>query len=170
MAATYHQLGSITHDRGRLEEAGEWYRQSLAIEEELDDRPGRARTYHQLGNTALIRGRLEEAGEWYRQSLAISEESGNRPYMAVTYAQLGLLAEVRGQAPQALAWNVRCVSQFDQVTSPLTATGPAALTRLTRQLGMAALEHIWQQVTRMALPQQIRDYITSQQPDESSQP
>ena len=49
IAVTYHQLGMTAQARGRLDEADDWYRQSLAIEEELGDRPGMAVTYHQLG-------------------------------------------------------------------------------------------------------------------------
>ena len=118
-------------------------------------------TYHQLGITAQDRGRLDEAEDWYRKSLTINEELGNRPGMAITYAQLGLLAEDRAQAPLALAWNIRCVTLFDQFPSPLTGTGPAALARLTRQLGLPALEQAWQQVTGQPVPQAVRDYVTS---------
>jgi len=117
--------------------------------------------YHQLGMTAQARGRLEEADDWYRRSLTINEELGNRPGMALTYAQLGLLAEARGQARLALEWNIRCVTSIDQFPSPLTGTGPAALARLTRQLGLPALEQAWQQVTGQPAPQPVRDYITS---------
>ena len=49
MAITYHQLGITAQDRGRLDEADDWYRKSLAINEELGDRPGMALTYAQLG-------------------------------------------------------------------------------------------------------------------------
>ena len=52
IAVTYHQLGMTAQDRGRLDEAEDWYRKALAIKEELGDRPGMAGTYHQLGNTA----------------------------------------------------------------------------------------------------------------------
>ena len=55
MASTYHQLGIIAQDRGRLEEAEDWYRKSLAIKEELGDRPGMAITYGQLGLLAEAR-------------------------------------------------------------------------------------------------------------------
>jgi len=81
--------------------------------------------------------------------------------MAITYAQLGLLAEARNQAPLALEWNIRCVTLFDQFPSPQTGTGPAALARLTRQLGLSAVEQAWQQVTGQPVPQPVRDYITS---------
>ena len=161
MASSYHQLGNTAYLRRRLDEAENWYRQALAIREGLGNRPGMASTYHQLGITAQDRGQLDEAENWYRKSLAISEELGNRPGMAITYAQLGLLAEARNQTTQALEWNIRCVTLFDQFPGPLTGTGPAALTRLARQVGMPALEQTWQQVTGQPVPQPVRDYLTS---------
>ena len=71
MAASYHQLGMVAQDRGRLDEAEDWYARSLAIDEELGDRPGMATSYHQLGMVAQDRGRLDEAEDWYARSLAI---------------------------------------------------------------------------------------------------
>jgi tetratricopeptide (TPR) repeat protein len=161
MALTYGQLGITAHMRGLLDEAEDWYRKALTIFEELGDRPHMASAYHELGITAQARGRLDQAEDWYRKALTIAEELGNRPGMASTYAQLGLLAEEREQAPLALEWNIRCVTLFDQFPSPLTGTGPAALARLTRQLGMPALQAAWQQITGQPVPQAVRDYITS---------
>ena len=120
-----------------------------------------ASTYHQLGITAQDRGRLDEADDWYRKSLTIKEELGNLPGMALTYGQLGLLAEDRQQPRQALDWIIRCVTLFDQFPHPATGPGPEHLARLTRQLGMPALEQAWQQVTGQPVPQPVRDYITS---------
>jgi tetratricopeptide (TPR) repeat protein len=161
ISVLYHQLGMTAQDRGRLDEADDWYRKSLTINEELGNRPGMATTYHQLGTTAQHRGQLDEADDWYRKSLTINEEHSNRPHMALTYAQLGLLAEERHQPPRALQWNIRCVSLFDQFPSPMTGTGPTALARLTRQLGLPALEEAWQQITGNPLPLTVRDYITN---------
>ena len=48
----------------------------------------------------------------------------------------------------------------------MTGTGPTALARLTRQLGLPALEAAWQQVTGQPVPQAVRDYITSH-PDQT---
>ena len=85
----YHQLGMTAQDRGRLDEADDWYRKSLAIKKELGNRPGIASGYYQLGVTAQHRRRLDEADDWYRESLTIAEELGNRPGMALIYHQLG---------------------------------------------------------------------------------
>jgi tetratricopeptide (TPR) repeat protein len=165
MLASYHQLGMAAQDRGQLDKADDWYRKALAIEEELGDRSNMAKTYQGLGINAQTRGRLDEADDWYRRSLATSEELDNRRGMAVTYAQLGLLAEAHVQSSLALAWNVRCVTLFDEFPSPLTGTGPSSLIRLTRQLGLPALEEAWREVTGQPLPQPVRDYVTSH-PDE----
>ncbi len=147
--------------RGQLEEADDWYRQSLAINEELGNRPGMASHLPPARQHRPGRGQLEEADDWYRRSLTINEELGNRPGLAATYAQLGLLSEVRDQPELALRWNVRCVALFDEFPSRFTGTGPAALVRLTRQLGLSAVEQAWREVTGQALPSQIRDYLTS---------
>ena len=167
MARTYAQLGNTALERGRLDEAEDWYRKSLTIFQELGDQPHMAATYHALGITAQARGRLDEAGDWFRKALTINEELGNRPGMALTYAQLGLLAEERGQHPLALEWNIQCVTLFDQFPHPMTGTGPAALARLTRQLGAPALDETWQQVTGQPVPQPVRDYITSHRDEEA---
>ena len=84
----------------------------------------------------------------------------------MTYGQLGLLAEDRQQPRQALDWTIRCVTLFSQFPHPATGPGPGHLARLTRQLGMPALEQAWQQVTGQPVPQPVRDYITSH-PDQA---
>ena len=52
-------LGIVAQGRGGLDEAEEWCRKSLGIEEELGNRPGMAFTYGQLGLLAEARGQLE---------------------------------------------------------------------------------------------------------------
>ena len=39
ISVLYHQLGMTAQDRGRLDEASDWYRKALTIAEELGDRP-----------------------------------------------------------------------------------------------------------------------------------
>ena len=162
-AITHHQLGTTAQDRGQLHEAEERYRKALTIFEELGDWPNTANANYQLGIIAQVRGRLDEAEERYRKALTIAEELENRPAMAKVYVRLGLLAEERAQSPLAMEWDIRCVILFEQFPSPMTGTGPTALARLTRQLGMPALEAAWRQVTGQPVPQPVRDYITSHQ-------
>ncbi|HEX4833956.1 MAG TPA: tetratricopeptide repeat protein, partial [Trebonia sp.] len=159
-AVTYHQLGVVAQLRGDLGGAEEWYRRSLALLEELGDRPGLARSYHQLGRVAQDRGDLGGAEEWYRRSLALKEELGNRPGMALTYAQLGLLAGERRQPAEALTWAVKCVALFAEIPHPMTGTGPRDLVRLSAELGLDALARTWREVTGNELPGAVRDFVT----------
>jgi tetratricopeptide (TPR) repeat protein len=161
MAVGYHSLGTVAQDRGRLDEAADWYARSLAIEEELGDRSGMAASYHQLGMVAQDRGRLDEAADWYARSLAIFEELGDRPGMAASYGQLGLLAEEQGSSGQALEWVVRSVALFHDFPHPSTRSAPRHLARLTRELGIPALEACWQKVTGGPLPGAVREYLRS---------
>jgi tetratricopeptide (TPR) repeat protein len=167
IAVIYHQLGRVAQERGRLDEAEDWYRQSLTIKKDLDNRPEMAITYHQLGVTAQRRGHLEEAENWFRQSLTISEDLDNQPAMANTYGQLGLLAEIRQQPEEALNWTVQCVTQFEQFPHPLTDPGPAHLKRMTNSLGIGALEQTWQSVTGTPLPPPVRDFVLAEDPPAS---
>jgi tetratricopeptide (TPR) repeat protein len=64
MAISYHHLGNTAQLRGRLDEADEWYRRSLAIEEELGNRPGMALSYAQLGLLAEQQGQASSSLEW----------------------------------------------------------------------------------------------------------
>jgi tetratricopeptide (TPR) repeat protein len=134
VAVTYHQLGMTALDRGRLDEADDWYRKSLAIKEELSDRPAMASTYHQLGRTAQDRGRLDEADAWYRKALTIEEELGNRPHIASTYHQLGNTAYLRGRLDEADAWYRKSLT----IEEELGNLEGMALTY--GQLGTAALD------------------------------
>ena len=49
MAGSYHHLGMVAQDQGDYEAALDWYRQSLAIDEQLGNRAGMASTLSQIG-------------------------------------------------------------------------------------------------------------------------
>jgi tetratricopeptide (TPR) repeat protein len=85
--------------------AGDWYRKSLVISEELGDKPAIAGRYHQLGMVAQERGQLDEAEDWYRKSLAISEELGDKPGMTINCRILGIVAQRQGRPDEAEEWN-----------------------------------------------------------------
>ncbi|MEA2297378.1 MAG: hypothetical protein QOF77_314, partial [Solirubrobacteraceae bacterium] len=98
IATGYHQLGMVAQDRGRLDDAEDWYRQSLTINEELGNRPGMALTYGQLGLLADARDRPAEALDWTVRCVALFDEfphpaTGPGPaHLARLTAKLGLEA------------------------------------------------------------------------------
>ena len=132
IAVLYHQLGMAAQDRGRLDEAEDWYRQALAIKEDLGDRPGMAIDYHQLGMAAQDRGRLDEAEDWYRQALTIFEDLGDRPRMAVVYHQLGNSAHRRGRLDEAEDWHRKALTINEDLGNQ------PGMASTYHQLGMAA--------------------------------
>ncbi len=103
-AECFQYLGRVAQLRGRLDEAEDWHRKSLAIKEVLGDEPGSADTYWQLGLVAQYRGLMNEAEDWYRKSLAILRELGNKPGMANSYHQLGRVAQLQGHLDAAEDW------------------------------------------------------------------
>jgi tetratricopeptide (TPR) repeat protein len=76
-AAFVHQLGIIAQNRGAYEEALEWYRKSLAIEEELGNRAGMARSYGQIAALLTEQGAPEEGLPHNLSSLALHLEIGS---------------------------------------------------------------------------------------------
>ena len=157
-----NNLGVSALEQDRPEDAETWHRRSLHIRGNLGDQLGTAMSYHGLGAVAQYEGRLDDARDWFLKSLAISEDLGNRANMAASYIRLGLLAEEREQPRQAMEWIVRYVTLFDQFPHSSTTPGLAPLARLSRQLGIPALERTWQQITGQPLPQPVRHYMTSQ--------
>jgi len=104
LSAGYQNLGAIARQRGRLDEAEDWYRRTLAIAEEAGDRSGLADTYRDLGVIARDRGDYEQAGEWFRRSLTVKEEIGDRLGTAAIYYQLGMNAQSLGRLDEADEW------------------------------------------------------------------
>ncbi|MFD7934071.1 tetratricopeptide repeat protein [Streptomyces sp. NPDC059755] len=132
LAVTYHQLGMVASRRGRLEEAEGWYRQSLAIKEDLNNQPGMASSYHQLGIIAEARGRLEEAKDWCRQSLAIKEDLNNQPGMALTYHLLGIVAQDQVRLEEAEDWYRKSLTIHEDLNNE------PGMAMIYHQLGMVA--------------------------------
>ncbi len=95
MASSYHHLGIVARDRGRLDDAEDWYRRSLTINEELRNRPGIAMSYGQLGLLSEARGRPADAMEWTVRCVTLFDEfphpaTGPGPvHLARLTAQLG---------------------------------------------------------------------------------
>jgi tetratricopeptide (TPR) repeat protein len=62
------------HAQGELDTAQDWYRKSLAISEELGDRPGMAQTYGQSGLLTEQQGQLAEALAWTVRCVSLFDE------------------------------------------------------------------------------------------------
>ena len=115
IASIYHSLGMVAQGRSLLEQAGEWYTKSLAINEPLENESECADSYHQLGLMAYSEGRHEEAETWHRRALEIRERAGDEADAAGECHRLALTAEARLQIDDAVAWYHRARVGFERV-------------------------------------------------------
>ena len=87
-------------DRGRLDEAEDWYRQALAIFEEIGDRPGAAISYTQLGLPAEDRAQALLALEWNTRCVTLFAEFSSPLTRTAPAALAGLT-----RSPACQPWN-----------------------------------------------------------------
>jgi tetratricopeptide (TPR) repeat protein len=74
MASSYGQLGIVARVRGDYDQALDWYRQALAIFEELGDRASMALTLSQIGMSLTETSNPKEGLSWNARSLGIRAE------------------------------------------------------------------------------------------------
>jgi tetratricopeptide (TPR) repeat protein len=96
-ASFLHQLGIVAQKRGSYEEALEWYRKSLAINEELGNRVGMANSFGQIGVLLTETGHPREGVSWNLRSLALRLEIGV-PEVRIDLHWLGRQREALGDA------------------------------------------------------------------------
>lgn len=97
--AVYSFLGSISYDKGDLQQALNYHSRSLALARELGDKSTEATA---LNNIALIfssRGDLDKEEDYLRQSLAVEPDELKK---ATKYANLGMSQSARGNHVAAL--------------------------------------------------------------------
>ena len=100
-------LGQIALARGRLEEASEYFQQSLTIRPGGAGPAGGGRGPLQSGPDRAKRGRLEEASEYFQQSLTIHREVQDRQGEGVVLSNLGQIALTRGRLEEASSTSSR---------------------------------------------------------------
>ncbi|HEY6411872.1 MAG TPA: tetratricopeptide repeat protein, partial [Ktedonobacteraceae bacterium] len=87
------------HDYQRAEV---WFRQALALAEELADPTLRARSLNRLGNWLLNTGRIQEALEVHQEALRLFEMRADRQGMAETLEMLGGASFFTGDPARAV--------------------------------------------------------------------
>ena len=132
IASIYHSLGLVAQGRDQLEEAGESYTKSLAINESLESESECADTYHQLGLMAYSQGRHDEAEGWHRRALEIRERMEDEADAALECHRLALIAEARLLIDDAVNWYHRARVGFERVDDK------AATAAVYHRLGLIA--------------------------------
>jgi tetratricopeptide (TPR) repeat protein len=84
------------------EQAGVWFRQALALAEQLSDPTLRARSLNRLGNWLQNTGRIQEALEAHQEALRLFEVRTDRQGMAQTLEMLGMAHLFMGDVARAV--------------------------------------------------------------------
>src|SRR6266568_2999173 len=84
------------------ERAGVWFRQALALAEQLADITLRARSLNRLGNWLVNTGRIQEALEAHQEALRLFETRADRQGMAETLEMLGGASFFTGDPARAV--------------------------------------------------------------------
>ena len=121
VALVYHHLGTIDQARNQYDQAEEWYRKALKINEPLGNEAESADSYQQLGSIAQSQRRYEEAEEWHRKTLEIRERLGDEAESAGECHQLGLVAEAAFEFEAALEWHHRARNAYENVGDKASA-------------------------------------------------
>jgi tetratricopeptide (TPR) repeat protein len=114
-----HQIrAKRTKDPGEreawLRRAVDSIRESLAIELEMNNRPGAASSYFQLGVLHRMLGELDEAERNLREGLAI-REALRLPDVYKDYDNLAKIARARGDTAAAAEWQAKYDAKVEEI-------------------------------------------------------
>ena len=102
-AASLGSLGNVAYKHGKLDEAEQWWKRTLTIQEKLA--PGSLNAAIAINNLALVaysRGKLDEAEQWWKRALIIFEKlAPDSLNVAGSLNNLGSVASKRGKLDEA---------------------------------------------------------------------
>jgi len=103
-AGILNRLGVIYHLYGKYDQALAYYKQSLAIQQEIGDRSGEGTTLNNISQIYDSRGDYGTALSYLEQSLAIRQEIGDRSGEGRTLNNIGQIYQARGDYGTALSY------------------------------------------------------------------
>ena len=94
--------GVVFHTKGELEEALEYYQESLELYKEVDEKQEISSILNNLGVLCRNKGDLYTALKYYEESLEIYQEIGNKDDIAASFNNIGNIYRFQGELDQAL--------------------------------------------------------------------
>lgn len=108
-----NELGLWYHQRGQLERALDYYKQSAAHDEQLGDEARMATSLTNIGEVYRATGSPGKALECFQRALPIHREVGNRTMEATTLSNMGSVYYMRERYEQALTAFLHAQSIFE---------------------------------------------------------
>ncbi|NEW60814.1 tetratricopeptide repeat protein, partial [Sulfurovum sp. bin170] len=99
-----YEIGSSHYSLADYRKALRYYKQSLKIAEEIEDKVIVSATLVHIGQIYQSRGDLDKALAYFQQSLKIAEEIEYKATVSAALSYIGLIYESRGDLDKALAY------------------------------------------------------------------
>jgi len=115
-------LGRLTLEEGRIQEAYDRLTESVTISRAVGNRVGIADWLQQYGNAALALGDVAQAEMCFEEALALYQEMGNQRACPDVLADLGYAALVKGDIAQARRYLYEGLLAYRQIYVPLLKT------------------------------------------------
>lgn len=109
-----NNIGAIYRRLERYDEALDYYEQSLAIQQEMGDRPGEGNSLNNIGFLYDRLGQYETALDYYEQSLAIRQAIGDRQGEGGVFNNIGSIHHALGQYATALGYYEQALAIFQE--------------------------------------------------------
>ncbi|CAF0818184.1 unnamed protein product [Adineta steineri] len=107
-ATYYHQLGAVKHNQGDYQQAIEYYKQGLRIQEKTlpENHPLLATSYNNIGLVYDHMGEYSNALSFYEKAFEIDEKTlpANHPSLATSCNNIGLVYDNMGDYSKALSF------------------------------------------------------------------
>jgi adenylate cyclase len=112
-------LGNVYHRRGELHRAVEFYRDSIAVYEQIGNVVGQSKAYNNLGSAYRTLGDWDQASDALEKSLVISREIGEIQEQGIVTNNLGNLYLCRGDWAEAAQLLDQSQTIWKQVGAPV---------------------------------------------------
>ena len=107
-------IGVSYFTQNKLENAMDYFLQSMKIKQDLGDREGIAAILNNLGNISREMGNYERAIEYYQQVREIGEELGSKKLISTAYANLAVNYKALDDFEKALDYNLQALRMREE--------------------------------------------------------
>jgi tetratricopeptide (TPR) repeat protein len=140
-----NQAGMLNHHLGNYETALDYFKQSLAICQQIGDKQGEGSTLNNISQIFKAQGDYQTALDYLKQSLAIRQQIGDNAGLCATLFNMGHLHAQNKQMDEAVkAW----VTVYILARQIGLAQALQALEDLAPQLGLPAGLAGWEQLAQ----------------------
>jgi tetratricopeptide (TPR) repeat protein/predicted amidohydrolase len=118
IGAALNNLGLIYISKGDIEQAIEYYSDSLIVAEEVDDKHQVATLQNNLGNAYSHAGDLNRALEYFQLCLETRKELGKKHGLAISLNNIGAVYQMKGSLQEALLYYQQSLGLAEEVGIP----------------------------------------------------